>query len=109
PHVGQVTIEGPHTPTGATDTASRRRIFVCQPATPAEEEPCARTIVSTLAKRAFRRPPTDADLALLMRFYEAGRGDGGRFDDGVEAALQRILADPEFVYRGEREPADAVA
>jgi hypothetical protein len=109
PHVGQVTIEGPHDPTGASDTASRRRIFACQPATPAEEERCARTIVSTLAKRAFRRPATDADLSLLMPFYEAGRSEGGRFDDGIEAALQRILADPEFIYRGEREPANVPA
>jgi mono/diheme cytochrome c family protein len=105
PHVGQVTIEGPHNPKGAGDTASRRRIFVCRPETPRDEEPCARRILSTLAKRAFRRPSTADDLALLMPFYQEGRREGGSFDAGIEAALQRILVDPEFIYRGEREPA----
>ncbi len=118
PHVGQVTIEGPFDPAGASDTASRRKILVCRPDTEPgssggadsrDEELCARTIVSTLAKRAFRRSTTNADLDMLMEFYRAGRHEGGRFDDGIEAALQRILADPEFIYRGEREPAALVA
>jgi hypothetical protein len=109
PHVGQVTLEGPHGAKPASATASRQRIFSCRPATAREEEACARTIVSTLAKRAFRRPSTAVDLKLLMPFYDAGRKEGGSFDAGVEAALQRILADPEFIYRGEREPANAVA
>jgi mono/diheme cytochrome c family protein len=132
PHVGQVTIEGPHNATGAKDTASRQRIFVCRPATPREEDApasatasarsrrsspdvtasedgCARTIVSTLAKRAFRRPSTAADLKVLLPFYQAARSEGGSFDDGIEAALQRVLADPEFIYRGEREPAALAA
>jgi hypothetical protein len=109
PHVGQVTLEGPYNPKGATDTASRRRIFSCRPATPRNEEPCARNIVSTLAKRAFRRPSTAADLKELMPFYQAGRSEGGSFDQGIESALQRILADPEFIYRGEREPAGLAA
>ena len=110
PHVGQVTIEGPFDAKGATDTASRRRIFTCTPrkgATAREEERCARTIVSTLAKRAFRRPTTAADMDTLMEFYRAGRSEEGTFDDGIQAALQRILADVEFVYRGEPEPATA--
>jgi mono/diheme cytochrome c family protein len=109
PHVGQVTIAGPFDPTGAGDTASRRRIFVCQPregATARDEERCARTIVSTLAKRAFRRPVTAADMNTLMEFYRAGRDEGGAFEDGIEVALQRILADVEFIYRGEAEPAN---
>jgi mono/diheme cytochrome c family protein len=105
PHVGQVTIEGPHSPTGATDTASRRAIFLCRPATAAQEEPCARRIVSSLAKRAFRRPVTAAEMKDLMQFYQTGRGEGDSFDAGIEVALQRILADPQFIYRGEREPA----
>jgi mono/diheme cytochrome c family protein len=105
PHVGQVTIEGPHNAKGASDTASRRKILTCRPSGSREEESCARTIVSTLAKRAFRRPSTSADLKVLMPFYETGRSEGGSFEDGVEAALQRVLADPEFIYRGEREPA----
>jgi cytochrome c5 len=109
PHVGQVTIEGPHNAKRATDTASRARIFVCTPSNAREEEPCARTIVSTLAKRAFRRPVTAADLKVLMEFYAAGRKGGATFDEGIEGALQRILADPEFIYRGEREPAGLAA
>jgi mono/diheme cytochrome c family protein len=105
PHVGQVTIEGPHDAKGATSTASRDRIFVCRPAAPREEDACARRILSTLVKRAYRRPATAEDLKVVMSFYESGRGEGGGFDAGIEAGLQRILADPQFIYRGEREPA----
>jgi cytochrome c5 len=105
PHVGQVWIEGPYNAAGAPDTLARRKIFVCSPSTPAEEEPCARKIASTLVKHAFRRPATSADVASVMEFYKSGRGDGGTFNDGIEAALQRVLADPEFVYRDEPEPA----
>jgi hypothetical protein len=120
PHVGQVSIEGPYEAKGASETASRKKIFVCRPSTPSslgrsaepsraasarDEDACARKIVSTLVKHAFRRPATPADLDLLMDFYQAGRNEEGTFEDGIEAALQRILADPEFVYRGEREPA----
>jgi mono/diheme cytochrome c family protein len=112
PHVGQVSIEGPYDAKNAADTASRRKIFVCRPsagqagtASARSEAACARTVVATLAKHAFRRPSTPADLETLLPFYQAGRGEGGTFDDGIEAALQRILADPEFIYRGEREPA----
>ncbi len=104
PHVGQVTVEGPHEAAGAADTASRHRIFVCRPADASEEDACARDIVSTLARRAFRRPSTQADLDLLLPFYRAGRADGGAFEDGIEAALQRLLVDPQFIFRGEREP-----
>jgi len=105
PHVGQVWIEGPYGPKGATDTAARKKIFVCRPAAQSEETACARTIVSTLVKHAYRRPATPADLNSLMAFYQAGRSDDGSFDDGIEAALQRVLVDPEFVYRLEPEPA----
>ncbi|HSU88608.1 MAG TPA: DUF1592 domain-containing protein [Terriglobia bacterium] len=116
PHVGQTVIEGPYGPQGAADTESRRKIFVCRPSgarreaqarqgeASIEEGACARNIISTLAKHAFRRPATPGDLELLMEFYLAGRNEGGNFDQGIEGALQRILADPEFVYRGEREP-----
>jgi mono/diheme cytochrome c family protein len=105
PHVGQVWIEGPYDAKGATDTGARRKIFVCRPATPREEDACARRIITTLAKHAFRRPTTPADAKALMAFYQDGRSENGTFDDGIEAALQRVLADPEFVYREEREPA----
>src|SRR5437867_3449780 len=109
PHVGQVSIEGPHGAQGAIDTNSRRKIFVCRPASARDEGACARTIISTLVKHGFRRPAAASDLELLMEFYLAGRNEGGNFDQGIEAALQRILADPEFVYRGEREPAALTA
>ena len=105
PHVGQVWIEGPYNAAGASGTASRQKIFVCRPAATRDEAMCARTILSTLAKHAYRRPATSADLATLTEFYRAGRSDGGSFDDGIEAALQRVLVDPEFVYRSEAEPA----
>src|SRR5437867_1990206 len=96
PHVGQTVIEGPYGPQGAADTESRRKIFVCRPANAGDEGRCARTIISTLVKHAFRRPATTADLELLNEFYLAGRNEGGSFDQGIEAALQRILADPDF-------------
>ncbi len=105
PHVGQVWVEGPYDAKGASDTASRNKIFVCKPATAKDEPACAKQIISTLIKHAYRRPATDADLAAVTAFYQAGRSEGGKFDDGIEAALQRILADPEFVYRQEAEPA----
>src|SRR4030095_1751390 len=109
PHVGQVTIEGPFNAKGATDTASRRRIFTCHPASPREEPGCARTILSTLARHAYRRPATAADLNVLTEFYRGGREEGGSFEQGIESALQRILADPEFIYRGEPEAASLAA
>ena len=112
PHVGQVWIEGPYNAEGAPETAARKKIFVCHPATAkdaAEQDKldaaCARTIISKLVKHAYRRPATPADLATLTEFYHSGRSDSGTFDDGIEAALQRVLADPEFVYREEAEPA----
>jgi cytochrome c551/c552 len=104
PHVGQVWIEGPYNASGASGSASRQKIFVCRPATARDEPACARTILSTLAKHAYRRPVTPADLATLTEFYQTGRSGGGSFDDGIEAALQRVLVDPEFVYRSEAEP-----
>ena len=105
PHVGQVWIEGPYNAKGARDTATRQKIFVCRPATTKDEATCARTIVTALVKHAFRRPATPSDIGSLTEFYQAARSEGGSFDDGIEAALQRVLADPEFVYRAEPEPA----
>ena len=103
PHVGQVWIEGPYNALGASATDARKKVFVCRPATARDETSCARTIASTLVKHAFRRTAMPADVASLMDFYQASRSDGGSFDDGIEAVLQRVLADPEFVYRLEPE------
>ncbi len=111
PHLGQVWIDGPFNPRGATDTATRRKIFTCRPnvsgataAAKAAEDTCARRIVTTLARHAYRRPATAADVKTLMDFYQEGRVEGGTFDAGIEAALQRVLTDVEFIYRDEPEP-----
>ncbi len=102
PHIQTFAITGPFQATGPGDSPSRRRIFSCH----ADESACAKQIVSTLARRAYRQPVTDADLKLLMSFYDAGRHDGG-FEAGIEEALQRVLASPKFVFRVERDPAGA--
>ena len=104
PHLQVLTITGPFDATGPGDTPSRRRIFVCHPANPGEETPCARRITQTLARRAYRRPLSAPDERTLMSFYEAGYREGG-FESGIESALQRILASPKFVFRVERDPA----
>jgi mono/diheme cytochrome c family protein len=109
PHVGKIRIDGPNDAKGAGDTPSRRRIYVCHPATPANETACAKQIVSTLARHAFRRPITDQDTEMLMSFYQIGRNGSdknGDFDHGIEMAVRRILVDPEFYFRKEPEPAN---
>ena len=105
PHVETLTITGPFEPTGVGATASRERIFTCLPATAAEEEPCAAEILTTLARRAYRRPVDAADLDRLMPFYRDGRAQGS-FDTGIQLALRRLLASPAFVFRIEQDPAD---
>jgi hypothetical protein len=107
PHVDSLTVAGPFNATGPGDTPSRRRIFVCRPATAAAESACAKTILTTLARRAYRQPVADADLQRLLGFYQEGRREGS-FDTGIQTALQRILASPKFVFRAERDP-DTVA
>jgi mono/diheme cytochrome c family protein len=105
PHVGRVRIEGPFEAPASSDTPSRRRILACRPTSEKDEETCARQTLSALARRAYRRPATPSDVGTLMEFYSLGRKDGS-FDQGIEMALQRLLADTEFVYRGESEPAN---
>jgi hypothetical protein len=108
PHVGKIRIDGPNNPTGAGDSATRRKIYVCKPAE-GNETACAKQIVSTLARHAFRRPIGDRDTEMLMGFYQLGRNGGGDFDHGIEMALRRILVDPEFYFRKEAEPANVKA
>ena len=103
--IDSVAIAGPYDATGSGDTASRQRLIVCRPGAQAEEAPCARRILSTVAQRAFRRPVSDRDIQALWRFYETGREEGG-FENGIQEALTRILVDPEFLFRIERDPAD---
>jgi mono/diheme cytochrome c family protein len=102
PFLGGVIITGPFNTRGPGDTPSRRRILSCRPATPAQEAACARTILGTLARRAFRRPVTDADVRPLLAFYNENRGDG--FEAGIELALRRLLVAPEFLFRIEKAP-----
>ena len=106
--VDSVRLEGPFDPLGPGDTPSRRRIFVCRPAAAADEEPCARRILGTLARRAYRRPVTGADVETLLRFYRSGHREGG-FERGVQEALARLLVSPRFLFRIERDPAHAAA
>jgi hypothetical protein len=104
--VGDVTISGPYNAKGPGDTVSRKRIFVCRPTAAAEEDACARRILSTLERRAYRRPVTANDVDTLMPFYTAGKTEGG-FDLGIQRALQRLLVSPQFLFRIERDPAKA--
>ncbi|HVZ22325.1 MAG TPA: DUF1592 domain-containing protein [Vicinamibacterales bacterium] len=103
PAIGFLKIQGPFSPERPTDSRSLQTIVTCHPASAAQEEPCARTILSRLARRAYRRPVTDADVAPMMQFYREGRRTG-TFDDGVELGLRRLLVSPEFLVRAEREP-----
>jgi hypothetical protein len=109
PVVDRITIEGPLNPSGPGDTPSRRRVFTCRPGVTGgagtDEVPCAKKIITTLARRAYRRPVTDNDMETLIGFYQLGRNGGGNFDLGIEAAIQRILASPEFIFRFEPDPA----
>jgi mono/diheme cytochrome c family protein len=99
-----IEVSGPYNPAGPGDTVSRRRIFTCRPVGAEREEPCARQILATLARRAYRRPVVDHDLQTLVGFYTAARKDG-TFDDGIQSALERLLVDPDFLFRVERDPA----
>jgi hypothetical protein len=104
PHLQSLTVSGPFHPAAATDTPSRRHIFTCH----TNDDACARQILSTLARRAYREPLTGSDLDTLLTFYQSGKRDGG-FDGGIELALERILASPKFLFRIERDPIDSVA
>jgi hypothetical protein len=103
PAVYSVSIAGPFDAAGSADTPSRRRLFVCRPSSAAAEDACARTIVSTLARHAYRRPVTASDLEAPLEFYRAARSEGG-FDAGIEMAVRAILASTEFLFRIERDP-----
>jgi hypothetical protein len=105
--VSTLVITGPYNSTGAGDTPSRSRIFICHPANASEEVPCARKILTTLARRAFRRPlADDSEVDALMAFYQKGSKDGD-FEVGIQQALARILVAPRFIFRMEDEPANA--
>jgi hypothetical protein len=105
PHLRQFTIRGPKNITGVSDTVSRQRVFTCRPTSAAEERTCARTIVSTLGTKAYRRPVTAPEADALMKFYDAGATKGG-FESGVRTSLEALLASPRFIFRLEDQPAN---
>jgi len=106
--VDEVAIGGPYVSSGPGDTPSRQAIFTCQPAsdTTFDEESCAREILSSLARRAYRRPVEATDITTLMDFYRRGRSDAS-FDSGIQLALERLLISPDFLFRVERDPVDS--
>ena len=103
PHLQVLSVVGPFKATGVSETPSRKHIFVCKPVKASEETSCAKQIVSTLMRRAYRQPASATDVDRVMKFYAFA----GNFDRGVQAALERILASPKFLFRAEREPAGA--
>ena len=105
--ISQITIVGPFNPTGPGDSPSRRLLMTCTPTSAADETRCARAILNTLASRAYRRPvpATGPEMDTLLEFYKAGR-ERGRFDSGIQRAVARVLVDPQFLFRFEREPAN---
>jgi hypothetical protein len=106
PRLEDGVIEGPYNVTGVSETPSRERIFVCRPQSAAEEPACAEQILSKLARRAFRRPVDRADIDASLAFYNEARASGGDFDDGIRAAVSRMLVSPWFLFRVEADSPD---
>ena len=104
PKIGSVDVLGPFTAEGLGETPSRQRVLICKPESPADETVCAKKVLTQLARRAYRRPVTEQDLAAPMAFYARGR-EGTDFETGIREALPTILASPKFLYRAERTPA----
>lgn len=103
PAIGILRINGPFNPTRPVDSASIRKVFTCHPANQSQEDACAKEILTTLMRRAYRRPATGADWEWVQAFYKEGRHEGN-FEDGIELGLRRILTSPQFLIRAEREP-----
>ena len=108
PAVGILRIQGPFNPTRPEDSPSLRKVFTCHPSNETQENACAKEILTTLMRRAYRRPVTAADWEWVQAFYLEGRREG-TFRDGIELGLRRILASPPFLVRAEREPANIAA
>ncbi|MEO5739661.1 MAG: DUF1592 domain-containing protein [Vicinamibacterales bacterium] len=108
PAVYEISIIGPYNPAGAGDTPSRRRVFTCRPASQKDEDGCAKKILSTLMRRAYRRPATDADLKKPFELYRTAKAADG-FDAGIEMGMSAVLTSPEFLFRIERDPASVEA
>jgi hypothetical protein len=108
PTIPGVDVSGPFNVTGVSDTVSRKKVFICRPATPAEESPCAKRILTRLAGEAFRRPVTEEDLKAPMAFFAMGR-ESSDFDAGIESGLTAILSSTKFLFRAEQSGAQAAA
>jgi cytochrome c5 len=109
PEIDKVTVEGPFNVSGSGDSPSRRRILACTPARESEASACARKILSSLARKAYRRPATEAEMSRLMSFYEKARDNGETFDLGVQQSLVFMLVSPQFLFRFELDPANVAA
>ena len=105
PAVSKIIVTGPFNVVGSGDSPNRQRIFTCQPSGSTDEMACAKEILSTLARRAYRGSITDADVQVLLGFYETGRQSGG-FEAGIELALWRVFSSPKFIFRFEFDPSD---
>ena len=103
PAIGILRIQGPFNAVRPEDSRSIRKVYTCRPSNTEQEGPCAKEILTTLMRRAYRRPVTAADQEWVLGFYQEGR-HAGRFEDGIELALRRILTSPQFLVRAEREP-----
>jgi hypothetical protein len=104
PALYSVSVTGPYEASRAVDTPSRRKLFVCYPTKPTEEDSCAKRILQTFMKQAYRRPVADADLETPLAFFKEARANGG-FDSGIEMAIRALLVNPQFLFRIEKDPA----
>jgi len=109
PELDRVTVEGPFNPVQSARSPSRQRVFSCSPSSGQEEAPCAKTILSTVARRAYRGPVSETEVARILGFYEKERSRGGSFDQGIESALTFLLVSPRFLYRFEQDPSNIAA
>jgi len=107
PKLRTVSIDGPYNVRGVGEGPSRERLYVCHPTATLDETACATKILSNLARRAYRRPVTAADIEAPMSFYKLTRENKGNFDDGIRAGVARVLSSPYFLYRIEKDPANA--
>ncbi len=106
PKLRTVSIDGPYNVRGLSDGPSRKKLYVCHPGANADDTSCAEKILTSLARHAYRRPVTAADVEAPMSFYKQSRQSGGNFDDGIRAGVARVLSSPYFLYRIEKDPAD---
>jgi mono/diheme cytochrome c family protein len=109
PKLRTVAIDGPYNVKGISEGPSRKRLYVCHPASNIDETSCATKILTTLARRAYRRDVTSVDVEAPISFYKKSRQSGGNFDDGIRSGVARILSSPSFLYRIEKDPPTAKA